>query len=121
LAHASHHGVVVTSLVGGFGAGILSAIMNNMPTTLIGALSIRGAHLVGVAHSVAVYALVVGADIGPKFTPIGSLATLLWLHVLDTKGIKITWGQYFRQGIVLAAPVLAITLLALAGWILVLH
>jgi len=121
LAHASHHGVVATSLVGGFGAGILSAIMNNMPTTLIGALSIRGAHLVGVAHSVAVYALVVGADIGPKFTPIGSLATLLWLHVLDTKGIKITWGQYFRQGIVLAAPVLAITLLALAGWILVLH
>jgi arsenical pump membrane protein len=121
LAHASHHGVVVTSLVGGFGAGILSAIMNNMPTTLIGALSIRGAHLVGVAHSVAVYALVVGADIGPKFTPIGSLATLLWLHVLDTKGIKITWGQYFRQGIVLAAPVLAITLLALAGWIIVLH
>ncbi|WP_298212317.1 arsenic transporter [Ferrimicrobium sp.] len=121
LADASHHGVLVTSLVGGFGAGILSAIMNNMPTTLIGALSIKGAHLRGISHNIAVYALVVGADIGPKFTPIGSLATLLWLHVLDTKGIKITWGQYFRQGIVLAAPVLAITLIALAGWVVLLH
>ena len=121
LADASHHGVLATALVGGFGAGILSAIMNNMPTTLIGALSIKGAHLAGISHNIAVYALVVGADIGPKFTPIGSLATLLWLHVLDTKGIKITWGQYFRQGIVLAAPVLAITLIALAGWVTLLH
>ncbi len=121
LTDASHHGALITSLVGGFGAGILSAIMNNMPTTLIGALAIKGAHLVGVSHTVAAYALVVGADIGPKFTPIGSLATLLWLHVLDTKGIKISWGQYFRQGIVLAAPVLAISLFALAGWVLWLH
>jgi arsenical pump membrane protein len=121
LRAASHHGPVVTSLVGGFGAGILSAISNNMPTTLIGALTIHGAHLVGVSHSVAEYALVVGADIGPKFTPIGSLATLLWLHVLDTKGVRITWGQYFRQGIVLAAPVLLVTLVALAGWVALLH
>ncbi|MHB8190289.1 MAG: arsenic transporter [Ferrimicrobium sp.] len=121
LRGASHAGLIPAAIVGGFGAAGLSAIMNNMPTVLIGALSIHGAHVTGVVHTTLVYANVVGADLGPKFTPIGSLATLLWLHVLETKGIKISWAQYLRQGIVLTVPVLAITLLALAGWVALIH
>jgi arsenical pump membrane protein len=121
LRGAGHAGLVPAALAGGFGAAGLSAVMNNMPTVLIGALSIHGAHIGGLAHTTLIYANVVGADLGPKFTPIGSLATLLWLHVLETKGIKISWAQYFRQGIVLTVPVLALTLLALAGWVALIH
>lgn len=103
------------------GTGLLSAcvaaVMNNMPSTLVGALAIGHAGVPPMTHQLMVFANVVGNDLGPKFTPIGSLATLLWLHVLAGKGHRIGWWQYMKVGLVLTPPVLLITLLALAGWL----
>lgn len=108
------YGIWSASLGTGLLTALLSSIMNNMPTVLVGALSIHAAEVDGVVQQAMVYANIIGCDLGPKITPIGSLATLLWLHVLAKKNIKISWGYYFKTGIVLTLPILVATLSALA-------
>lgn len=88
LKDLSLRGETIAVLGTGFIAAFLSAIMNNMPTIMIMDIALND-----IQNQAMIYANIVGCNLGPKMTPFGSLATLLWLHVLAKKGVKISFAQ----------------------------
>ncbi len=101
------------SIVGtGFISAFLSAIMNNMPTVMIMDIA-----LTDIPNQALAYANIIGCNLGPKMTPFGSLATLLWLHVIASKGVKIGFWEYSKFGLIVTPPILFVVLVAL--WMVV--
>jgi len=73
-------------------SAILANLVNNLPATLI---------LVPVAAPAgpaAVLAVLVGVNIGPNLTYVGSLATLLWRRVLHVEDHEVELGEFVRLG-----------------------
>ena len=93
----------------GFIAAILSALMNNMPSVMIMDIALHD-----IPNSALAYANIIGCNLGPKMTPFGSLATLLWLHAMAKKGVKISFWDYSKFGLIVTPPILAVVLFSLA-------
>lgn len=108
LVSLADKGDLVAVVGTGFISAFLSAVMNNMPTIMIMDIS-----LANIGNEAMIYANIVGCNLGPKMTPFGSLATLLWLHVLAQKGVKISFAEYSKFGMIVTPPVLFIVLLTL--------
>ena len=107
IAYLHRPGGLIGTLLPGYFFATMAAFMNNMPSVMLGSIAI--AH---TSYSPSlIYANVIGNDIGPKFTPIGSLATLLWIYSVKRKsGIMINARYYMKIGLISALPVLTVTL-----------
>ncbi len=108
LIYLNEQGNLIAVLGTGFTSAILSAFMNNMPTIMVMDIALKD-----IANSSMIYANIIGCNLGPKMTPFGSLATLLWLHTLNQKGVKIGFWQYSKFGLIVTPPILLIVLLTL--------
>jgi arsenical pump membrane protein len=83
-------------------SAIFANVVNNLPATLI-LVPIAAAAGVGP-----VLAMLVGVNIGPNLTYVGSLATLLWRRVLSAENIEVDLGEFSRLG-ALTVPAALIT------------
>lgn len=103
-------GASVSSVLG---AAVGSNAINNVPMALVLISSIQAAAPTGHLQDVFVYGTIVGADLGPNITTVGSLATMLWLIILRRRGVEVSPLDYFRLGIAVTPILLALSIVAL--------
>ncbi len=113
LAKFISYGIYKAIFLTGTTFALISSLMNNLPSVMTGAMSVAELNLSGILREAMIATNVIGNDIGPKMTPMGSLATLLWLHMLKERGFKFSYLDYLRVGPVLTVPVLLSALLGL--------
>jgi arsenical pump membrane protein len=65
-----------------------------------------------------VVASIIGCDLGPNLTTVGSLATVLWLLILRRRGIDVSGLDYFKVGVLVTPLMLLVG--ALTIWLLLL-
>ena len=108
-------GIFVT----GGALAVLSALTNNLPATLVGVVLLGAG--AGTSHPapLAIYAVILGVDVGPKLTPYGSLATLMWLGILKREEVNISWSQCFKENWPVTVCALGAALLGLLALLLV--
>ncbi|MEM6106421.1 SLC13 family permease [Mycobacterium sp. 050272] len=88
-------------------AAVLANVVNNLPATLV------LLPLVAPSGPVAVLAVLIGVNIGPNLTYVGSLSNLLWRRVLRQHDVEAGVGEYTRLGLCTVPPALVVSVLAL--------
>jgi arsenical pump membrane protein len=96
---------------------ILSNLFNNHPALMVSTLTLTNMNLDPVTLKVAYLASVIGSDVGSLILPIGTLATLMWMHIIKKGGVPITWKQYIKVTIIVIPISMFITLFLLYFWV----
>lgn len=94
-----------------------SNVFNNHPALMIGTMVLTNAGLNDMMLKTAYLASIIGSDIGSLILPIGTLATLIWMHILKENGVKISWAKYVNVTMIVIPPTLFFTLTVLYVWI----
>ena len=98
-------------LIYGFSSFLSANIINNIPMSILFSNLVKG--LTGNAYLEAVYASIIGSNIGAIFTPIGALAGIMFSSLLNKHDIKFSFLSFIKYGSIISIPTLAISLLFL--------
>jgi arsenical pump membrane protein len=95
---------------------VMSNLLNNLPSVMIGTLALTEMGLDEHSLQVAYLANIIGSDIGSLITPMGTLASLIWMYILRENKIKVSWMQYIKVTIIIIPIGLFISLFSLYLW-----
>jgi arsenical pump membrane protein len=87
-------------VVTAFAAAVGSNMVNNLPAAFVFADALHGAGLSSAGAHAAAIGTIIGADLGPNLTPVGSVATLLWFVLLRQRGLQVSTWSYIRIGLI---------------------
>jgi len=96
---------------------VMSIFFNNHPALMVGTLTLTSMHLDPLTLKIAYLASVIGSDLGSLLLPIGTLASLIWLHILRQHHVKINWKDYVKVTIIAIPASVLFTLVCLAFWV----
>jgi arsenical pump membrane protein len=96
------------SLLTAIGSAVGANLINNVPMALVMVSALHSIGTTPSSHQGLVYAAILGCDLGPNLTTVGSLATMLWLLILRRKGLEVSSVQYFKLGILLVPIMLVL-------------
>jgi len=106
-----------TSLLMGLLLTVLSNIFNNHPALMVGTLTLMNMDLDSLSIKIAYLANVIGSDMGALLLPIGTLATLMWMHLIRKGKIKFSWWKYIKVTMIVIPPATIFTLIILYFWV----
>ena len=99
-----------------FKYGVLSTlssnIINNIPMSVLFS-SITNKLATSVVNS-AVYATIIGSNIGAFLTPVGALAGIMWSNILKSHEVKFSFLKFIKYGAIVAIPTLLVALFTLS-------
>ncbi|NYE08770.1 arsenical pump membrane protein [Bacillus niacini] len=96
---------------------VLSNIFNNHPALMVGTLTLMNMDLSPLALKISYLANVIGSDMGSLLLPMGTLATLMWMHIVRKGKVMITWWEYVKITFVVIPPATLFTLVVLYYWV----
>ena len=90
---------------------LASNLINNIPMSILFSSIIESAN--GAVGISAVFATIIGSNLGALFTPIGALAGIMWSSILNAHDVKFRYVDFLKIGITIAIPTLISALLGL--------
>ena len=87
---------------------LASNLINNIPMSVLFSSIIESTG--GAAGISAVFATIIGSNIGALFTPIGALAGIMWSNILNKHGVKFGYLDFLKIGVTVAIPTLITSL-----------
>lgn len=112
-----NQGLFQASFIMGGLVSVLSNLFNNHPALMIGTISLTEMGLDAITLKTIYLANIIGSDMRSLLLPIGTLASLIWMHILRKNKIKVTWKDYLSVTIIVIPITTIVTLALLFFWV----
>ena len=92
----------------GYASFIGSNLINNIPMSIL--FTDLAKTLTGISYTKAIYASIIGSNIGAFLTPIGALAGIMFSSLVNKNGVRFTFIDFIKYGALISIPVITTAL-----------